>query len=399
MSDRFKFDRMELAGSLGDLGALLPIAIAMVLFNGLSPVGVFFSIGVFYVLSGVYFGMTVPVQPMKVIGAYAIATAMTAEQILASGFLMGVFLLIVGMTGAIDVIRKFTPKSVVRGVQLSTGALLISGGVKFIMGTSKYQALQEAVEPHLTVQALAGVPISVIIGIIGAVATLLLLDNRKFPAGLIVVAGGLLLGLLFGIRSEISSITVGLNLPQVFPFGFPAGADFTFALFALVLPQLPMTLGNAVIAYTDLSSEYFPDKASKLTNRKACVSMALANFFSFSLGGMPLCHGAGGLAAHYRFGARTAGSNLMIGVLFAGLAIVFGNSIVQVFNLIPMSLLGVLLIFAGAQLTLAMMDLERRKDLFVATLILGITLASNLAAGFIAGMVVAHVLRWDKLSV
>jgi SulP family sulfate permease len=399
MSDRFKFDRMELAGSLGDLGALLPIAIAMVLFNGLSPVGLFLSIGLFYILSGSYFGMTVPVQPMKVIGAYAIATAMTAEQILASGFLMGVFLLIVGMTGAIDVIRKFTPKSVVRGVQLSTGALLISGGVKFIMGTSKYQALQAAVEPHLTVQALAGIPISVIIGIIGAIATLLLLDNRKFPAGLMVVIGGLVLGLVFGIRSDISSISIGLNLPRLFPFDFPAKADFTFALFALVLPQLPMTMGNAVIAYTDLSTEYFPDKSSKLTNRKACVSMALANFFSFSLGGMPLCHGAGGLAAHYRFGARTAGSNLMIGGLFAGLAILFGNSIVQVFNLIPMSILGVLLIFAGAQLTLAMMDLDRRKDLFVATLILGITLASNLAAGFIAGMVVAHMLRWDKLSV
>jgi SulP family sulfate permease len=390
---------MELAGSLGDLGTLLPIAIAMVLFNGLSPVGLFFSIGIFYVLSGAYFGITVPVQPMKVIGAYAIATAMNPEQILASALLMGLFLLIVGMTGAIDVIRKFTPKSVVRGVQLSTGALLISGGVKFIMGTSKYQVLQEAVEPHLTVQALAGIPISVIIGIGAAIVTLLLLDNRRFPAGLIVVAGGLLLGLLFGIRSDISSIHIGLNLPQLFPFDFPARADFTFALFALVLPQLPMTMGNAVIAYTDLSSEYFPDKSSSVTNRKACVSMALANFFSFSLGGMPLCHGAGGLAAHYRFGARTAGSNLMIGGLFVGLAILFGNSIVQVFNLIPMSLLGVLLIFAGAQLTLAMMDLDQRKDFFVATMILGITLASNLAAGFISGMVVANVLRWEKLSV
>jgi SulP family sulfate permease len=399
MSDRFKFDRMELAGSLGDLGTLLPIAIAMVLFNGLSPVGLFLSIGVFYVLSGAYYGITVPVQPMKVIGAYAIATAMNPEQILASGLLMGVFLLIVGMTGAIDVIRKFTPKAVVRGVQLSTGALLISGGVKFIMGTSKYQVLQAAVEPHLTVQVLAGIPISIIIGIAAAIATLLLLDNRKFPAGLIVVACGLLLGLIFGIRSDISRIHFGLTLPQLFPFGFPAKADFTFALFALVLPQLPMTLGNAVIAYTDLSSEYFPEKSSKLTNRKACVSMALANFFSFSLGGMPLCHGAGGLAAHYRFGARTAGSNLMIGLLFVCLAVIFGNSIVQVFNLIPMSILGVLLIFAGAQLTLAMMDLDQRKDFFIATLILGITLASNLAAGFIAGMVVAHVLRWDKLSV
>jgi SulP family sulfate permease len=399
MSKRFSFNRMEFAGALGDIGALMPIAIAMVLFNGLSPVGLFLSIGIFYVLSGVYFGITVPVQPMKVIGAYAIATAMNPEQILASSLLMGVFLLIVGITGAIDVIRKFTPKPVVRGVQLSTGALLISGGVKFIMGTSKYQALQGAVEPHLTIQTLAGIPISLAIGIVAAIATLLLLDNRKFPAGLVVVAAGLLTGLLLGIKDEISGIHVGLNLPQLLPFGFPAKADFTFALFVLVLPQLPMTMGNAVLAYTDLSSEYFPEKSTKLTNRKACISMALANFFSFSLGGMPLCHGAGGLAAHYRFGARTAGSNVMIGVLFGGLAIVFGNSIVQVFNLIPMSILGVLLIFAGAQLTLAMMDLEQRKDYFIATLILGITLASNLAAGFISGMVVAHALRWEKLSV
>jgi len=390
---------MELAGSLGDLGTLLPIAIAMVLFNGLSPVGVFLSIGIFFVLSGVYFGITVPVQPMKVIGAYAIATAMNPEQILASTLLMGVILLIVGMTGAIDVIRKFTPKSVIRGVQLSTGALLISGGVKFIIGTSKYQVLQQAVEPHLTVQALAGIPISVIIGIIAAVATLFLLDSRRFPAGLVVVAGGFLMGLSLGMKSELAGIHIGLNLPQLLPFGLPAKADFTFALFALVLPQLPMTMGNAVLAYTDLSAEYFPEKSSTVTNKKACISMALANFFSFGLGGMPLCHGAGGLAAHYRFGARTAGSNVIIGTLFVVLAILFGNSIVQIFNLIPMSVLGVLLIFAGAQLTLAMMDLDQRKDFFIATLILGITLASNLAAGFISGMIVAHVLRWEKLSV
>ena len=84
MSERFKFNRLELAGSLGDLGTLLPIAIAMVLFNGLNALGLFLSIGVFYVVSGIYFGITVPVQPMKVIGAYAIATAMSADQILAS---------------------------------------------------------------------------------------------------------------------------------------------------------------------------------------------------------------------------------------------------------------------------------------------------------------------------
>ena len=127
--------------------------------------------------------------------------------------------------------------------------------------------------------------------------------------------------------------------------------------------------------------------------------MAVANFISFFLGGMPLCHGAGGLAAHYRFGARTAGSNVMIGTLFLVLAVFLGDDIVGLFNLLPMSILGVLLVFAGSQLTLTILDLNRRKDYFVATLILGITLASNLAAGFIVGMIVAQLLKWDKLSV
>ena len=399
MEKRFLFNRLELAGSLGDLGTLLPIAIAMVLVNGLNPLGLFFSIGVFYIVSGAYFGITVPVQPMKVIGAYAIATSLTADQILASTLLMGIFLLIIGATGAIDVIRRITPKSVIRGVQISTGALLISEGVKFMIGTSRLQELQGAVEPYLALQSIGPVPVSLIIGGLAGIITLLLLDNRKFPAGLVVVLGGLLAGLTLGARVDIGAGFAGFHLPEVLPFGFPGQADFTFALFALVLPQLPMTLGNAVLAYTDLSKDYFWERSAKLTNRKACVSMALANFFSFLLGGMPLCHGAGGLAAHYRFGARTAGSNLMIGLIFAGLAILLGQNIVHVLNLLPMAVLGVLLVFAGSQLTLTVMDLDSRKDFFVATLILGITLASNLAAGFIAGMIVAQILKWERLSV
>ena len=237
MSERFRFDRMELAGSLGDLGTLLPIAIAMVLFNGLEPMGLFLSIGIFYIAAGLYFGITVPVQPMKVIGAYAIATAMSAEQIAASTLLMGALLLLIGLTGTIEVIRKLTPKSVIRGVQLSTGALLIYSGIQFVIGTSQLQAMQHAVEPYLTIQAIGPVPIGLVIGIIAAIVTLLLLENKKAPAGLVVILGGLLVGLLFGRPMETGSWDMGLHLPQVLPFGFPDSVDFTFALFALVLPQ------------------------------------------------------------------------------------------------------------------------------------------------------------------
>jgi len=127
--------------------------------------------------------------------------------------------------------------------------------------------------------------------------------------------------------------------------------------------------------------------------------MALANFMSFFLGGIPQCHGAGGLAAHYRFGARTAGSNLMIGCIFVLLAVLLGTHAMAVLNLIPLSMLGVLLLFSGSQLALTILDLGERNDMFVTLTILGITLASNLAVGFVVGFGLAYALRSDKIKI
>ncbi len=399
MSPRYRFDRLEIAGSLGDLGTLLPMAIGMILINGLSPMGMFFAIGIFYIISGLYYGITVPVQPMKVIGAYAIATAMTSSQVLASAALMGLFLLIIGGTNAITLIGNYTPKAVVRGVQLSTGTLLMAQGVKFMLGTSQFQMLRQAAEPYLTLQNLGPLPTGYLIGVVGGLLTLLLLENKKFPAGLVVVLGGIALGLALGTHEGLDKLKLGVYLPDILPFGFPAQADFTFALFALVLPQLPMTIGNAVIANADLSKEYFGKDSDKATYRSLTISMALANLLSFLVGGMPLCHGAGGLAAHYRFGARTAGSNLFIGGVFLALALFLGAHALAIVYLVPMAVLGVLLVFAGSQLALTIIDMQERKDLFVVLLMLGITLASNLAVGFIVGILVAYALKTDKLNV
>jgi SulP family sulfate permease len=399
MIPRYQFNRLEFAGSLGDLGTLLPLAIGMILINGLNAGGVFFSIGLFYILSGIYYGITVPVQPMKVIGAYAIVMAMNASQIYAAGLLMGLLLLLIGATGAITFISRHVPKPVVRGVQLSTGALLMSQGVRFMLGTSKFQLLQKASEPYLSIQNIGPLPVGILFGAIGGLLTLLLLENRKLPAGLVLVAGGVLIGLILGTREGFDSLRFGMTFPKIFPSGLPAVADFTFAFFVLVLPQTPMTIGNAVIANADLSREYFGEDSKKVTERSLCISMALANFLSFLVGGMPLCHGAGGLAAHYRFGARTAGSNLMIGAIFTALAVFFGTGALSVIYLIPMSILGVLLLFAGSQLAITIIDLKTRKDLFVAIVMLGITLAANLAVGFIAGIALAYALKSDRLSV
>lgn len=399
MQPKYRFNRLEFSGSLGDLGTLLPLALGLILVNGLSPNGIFLSVGLFFIFSGLYFGVTVPIQPMKVIGAYAIATAMTASQITASGYLIGLVLLVIGATGAISFIGRYIPKSVVRGVQLSTGTLLMVEGIKFILGTTRLQALRQAAEPYLGIDSVGPIPVGILIGAGGGLLTLLLINNKRFPAGMVVVLGGIALGLIFGIRQGFGQINPGIHLPQFLPLGWPTKADFTFALFALVLPQIPMTLGNAVIAYADLSKDYFGDRSRKVTYKSACISMALANLVSATIGGMPLCHGAGGLAAHYRFGALTAGSNLMIGIIFVALAVVLGDEALAVIYLLPLSVLGILLLFAGCQLGLTIMDLDNRKDFFVVLFMLGITLAANLAAGFLVGVVVAWVLKAEKLHV
>jgi SulP family sulfate permease len=395
----YRFNRLEFAGSLGDLGTILPLAIGMILINGLNPLGLFLGVGLYYVFAGLYFKVTSPVEPMKVIGAYAIATGISASQIQASSLWIFLFLLVIGGTGIITLIGRYIPKPVIRGVQLSTGILLVTQGIKLMLGTSTFQALRNAAEPYLSIQNLGPLPLGLMIGGILGVLTLLLLENKRLPAAIVVVGAGLLAGILWGTREGLHQIQVGMFWPDILPYGFPSAGDFTFALLVLVLPQVPMTLGNAVMANADLSIQYFPQEGKRVTHRALCISMALANLVSFFLGGMPMCHGAGGLASRYRFGARTGGSNLIIGAIFIVLALFLGEQLMGIIYLLPMAALGVLLVFAGAQLSLTVLDMKTRKDMFVPILVVGITLASNLAAGFLVGIAVAYALKSEKLSV
>ncbi|WP_243543919.1 putative sulfate/molybdate transporter [Pseudodesulfovibrio tunisiensis] len=394
-----RFNRMEWAGAVGDLGTLLPLAFAMIMMNGLSPTGLFLSVGLYYIAAGMYFRVPVAVQPMKVVSAYAIAQTLSPQSITASGILLAATLLILGLTGLVDRVSRLTPKSVIRGVQLTTGVLLLAKGVSLVMGTHAFQLSRQAVEPFLAMQHLGPIPMSLIMGAIFGVATLFLLDNRRFPAGIVVVGVGALVGGALGAWQELAKVSPGLHLPDILPFGLPEGPDFSLALLVLVLPQVPMTLGNAVIANRDLSHEYFGEQASRVTDRALCVSMGLANVLAALIGGMPLCHGAGGLAAHYRFGARTNGSNLIVGTMFVVLALLLGTGAVAVLHLIPLGALGVLLIFAGAELAMTVRDMEERQDMFVVAVMLGIALAANLAWGFAVGICLHYLLRSDRFTV
>ena len=93
------------------------------------------------------------------------------------------------------------------------------------------------------------------------------------------------------------------------------------------------------------------------------------------------------------------GSALPVCGILLVLALVFGENIVSVLRLLPLSILGVLLTFAGLQLALMIQDLQDRKDLFVALLMLGLALAINLAVAFIAGIAVAYLVKSARIGV
>jgi SulP family sulfate permease len=385
----YRFDRMELSGSLGDLGTLLPFVVGMIVLNQMQATNVLVTVGLFYVLAGCYFRVPVAVEPMKVIGAYAIAAGMNPHQIVSSGLWMGVSILFLGVTGLIGVIRRFTPKSTIRGIQLAVGVVLLVKGL----------GLMAANDPSLAQQTIGPVRTGLLLGASGLVLTLLLLENRRLPAALVLIVLGIAAGTLLGKPVGPEAFAWGFHVPRPVPYGWPGWDDLVWVLPVVVLPQLPMTIGNAIISNTDLTREYFPEKAGRVSNRSVAISQGLANLASFFLGGIPMCHGAGGVASHYRFGARTAGSNLYIGGIFLALAVIFGEDIVSFLRLLPLSILGVLLTFAGLQLALMIQDLRDREDLFVAVFMLGLALVANLAVAFVAGIFVAYAVRSTRISV
>ena len=392
----YRFDRVEAAGSLGDLGTLLPLALGMILLNGVSAIGLFFMIGLFYILSGAYYRVPTPVQPMKVIGAYAIANyaLITPNIIYASALLVGAILILLGTTGLIE-LSRYVPKTVVRGVQLGVGTLLLIRGLEFLKSPPQSQVVP-GYQFKLAELGVGDLSVYFLLGIASLAVAYLLLENRKAPAALIIVLGGFIIGLAF----QTPRVTLGIHIPEpIFFRGMPSINDFVTAFFLLVLPQIPMTLGNAVVAQHDLAKSYFRDRANRVTYRALATSQGLANLGSFLFGGMPMCHGAGGLAAHYRFGARTAGNNIIIGGFFLGVAILFGESSIEIIKLLPFSILGVLLFIAGAELMTMIRDLRGKREFYVPLVMLGITLMSNLAWAFFVGLILAYLLKYEKITV
>jgi len=103
------------------------IVVGMILINRLSPTIVFLSFGLFYLITGYYYRLPVPVQPLKAVGAIAIANpALITEPVIgAAGVIFGAMLLLFSVTGFVDKLAKLFTQPVVRGIQLALGLVFL----------------------------------------------------------------------------------------------------------------------------------------------------------------------------------------------------------------------------------------------------------------------------------
>lgn len=362
-----RLNRHEIAGSLGDLGTFLPLLVGMAAQNGLDFAASLFFAGLFNVVTGLTFGIPMAVQPMKAIAAVALTEGLTASQILAAGATVSLIVLGLGLSGLIGWLNRMVPKPVVRGLQLALGLSLLMKGLQMVAST----------------QAWIG-PDSYLTGLCAAVIVLQLFFSPRVPAALILFGAGLVLA-LWRQPDVLQALALHLTLPAWAP---PAAGDFISAFAKAALPQIPLTTLNSVIAVCALSGDLFPER--KAEPRAVAVSVGVMNLVGAWFGAMPMCHGAGGLAGQYRFGARTNGSILFLGAAKMLVAVVFGASLMALCRVFPASVLGAMLAFSGMELALVTRDQSQRADAFVMLLTAGTCLGlNNIALGFGLGLALA----------
>ena len=356
-----RFDRNELAGAFGDLGTDLPLLIGVLAASGMDSAGVLILFGLMQVFSGLWYRMPMPVQPLKAFAALVIAQKIPGRVIFGGGLAIGASMFFLSVTGLIDALARLVPKPVVRGIQFGLALQLAT------------LALKE----YVPADGLAGFALAAV----AFVLTVALLGNRRWPAALVVIALGVAYALVFKLDLATAQRAIGLHLPT---WHVPQPADVLAGAVLLALPQIPLSLGNSVLATRQIAADYFPER--NLTVGKISFTYALMNLVSPFLGGFPVCHGSGGMVGHYAFGARTGGSVVLYGGLFLVLGLFFSQGFQQVVQIFPLPILGVLLLFEALTLAALLRDISgRRTDLLVALLV-GL-LCAGLPYGYLVGLV------------
>jgi predicted benzoate:H+ symporter BenE len=359
----------ECSGACGDLGTFIPHVIGAITVAGLAPAGILFGFGAFLIATGLFYGLPLPVQPMKAVSAVILTDGLKPGEVAAAGMILGLILLVLGATGWIVRLARAVPQSVSAGLQLGLGLLMGFLGVKLMLETPW-------------------------IGFAALVLLFLLSRIPRCPAAPIVLGAAAIMGYWsntavphdFGFEPSIPHTVI------------PTWREIWRSLEIAVIPQLSLTLTNAVIVTASLSRELFPAKRSIASERNLALSSGLANLLLSPIGAMPMCHGAGGLQAQYRFGARTGLAPIILGIVVLVLAVGFANHAAALFSIIPISAVGALLILAGTDLAISRRLFDGKPSCLpvigvTALITLTVNPALGLTAGWIAELIRAAIVR------
>jgi hypothetical protein len=363
-----RFDRNELAGAFGDIGTDLPLIVGMALAAKLDGASVLILFGVMQILTALRYRIPMPVQPLKAMAALVISQKLGGPVLYGAGLAVGATMLVLSITGLVDWLARVVPKPVIRGIQFGLGIQLASLALKdYIQGDG------------MRGYWLAGAAFVLII---------LFLGNRRYPAALFVILLGVIYAFVFKLNLPTIAQGIGFNLPQ---WHIPAWNDIVTGFLVLALPQIPLSLGNSVLATRQITEDLFPEK--RLTVRQISLTYSLMNLINPFFSGVPTCHGSGGMVGHYAFGGRTGGSVIIYGMLFLTLGLFFGTGFDQVVGVFPLPILGVLLLFEGLSLMLLVRDMADAKADLSIVILVGL-IANGLPYGYAIGIVIGTALAY-----
>lgn len=359
---KIRFTLLEFAGSLGDFGTIIPLILAVALISDVNPRYILLFFGIWFILTGLYYRLPIPLEPMKAIAVIVISAGITRGEIAAAGIILGFLFLILGYGPIFATIERHVPQSVVRGIQLGLALLLLKASLDFVFRD----------------------PFFFVIGIVIIIGFFIVSRYRSIPdlSSIVVISVGVIGGLyLYGIP-PVSFIPA----PQLV---LPLPSDFTAGLYSLVLPQSVLTIANAILATSLLTKDLF---GKDVPPKHLSATIGLMNLTSVPFGGFPMCHGAGGLAGQYRYGARTGGANIFAGGIFILLALFFSSP--EVLSVVTVGILGALLIFVSIE----MGKQSIKTDSILVTFLIGfLALVISMTVAFLAGLLLAYIwLGWKK---
>jgi hypothetical protein len=360
LTNRIKLNRNEFSGAFGDIGTDLPLIIGMLLATNLQISNTLIVYGILQIITSLIYGIPMPVQPLKAVALIVITQNVSAEVIWGGGLAIGIIMLILTVTGLLVWLNKVIPKTVIRGIQLGLGL----------------QLCLLAVKDYIPADKTTGYIFALIAFLIG----LILIGNRKYPPAIFILALGVVYMFLFHFRilTNLTFSVPKLTIPHLSYQNILAG------LILLAIPQIPLSLGNSIFATNQIANDLFPGE--KITVKKIGFTYSLMNLISPLFGGIPVCHGSGGIAGHYTFGGRTGGSTLIYGLFYLILGVFFSSNSAETLMIFPKPILGVILLFEGFALILLVKDIIIDRNMFLIAVIVAIC-AIGLPNGYLIGMI------------